>query len=465
MYQNQLKTPSAKPFQGQKRSILRLHDGAKKTLKGDVEGETEKENQEEDVDLTPHEHERALKGAYKSFVMSGVPKIDVDRYFDQTKPHIKTLIKNQLKEMGSAKIIMTLWVRWKKAIMPLIELDPEDAKNTQNVDRSTGYNHIRVEMPFNSLMAEFFEGSNINDLMQGMLAHIKTQVENHGMPESGFSLDKIMYLYINFHRLALTRGGSYTELPKWLKSKKALINLQKKDEGCFKCAVIAALHHKEIKKYYQRISRLRPYENQHYWKGIEFPVSIKKIYKFEKNNPCIAVNVLFSNKKSQDIYKTRRSGRNVKCEKQVNLLMIADGEKRHYTAIKSISRLSSKLNEKTKRAYHYCMNCLNGFRTGSARDKHCEYCSSNGHAKVNMPNKKEKWLKFHDGQYQFMLPFMLHAYFESILKPVDEWYMDKMNRMKTARKGKASYTENINRHVPSGCCVYTTIAYGEVPDL
>ena len=175
--------------------------------------------------------------------------------------------------------------------------------------------------------------------------------------------------------------------------------------------------------------------------------------------------MLFSNKKSQDIYTTRRSGRNVKCEKQVNLLMIVDGEKRHYTAIKSISRLSSKLNGKTKRAYHYCMNCLNGFRTGSARDKHCEYCSSNGHAKVNMPNKKEKWLKFHDGQHQFMLPFMLHAYFESILKPVDEWYMDKMNRMKTERKGKASYTENINRHVPSGCCVYTTIAYGEVPEL
>ena len=171
MYQNQLKTPSAKPFQGQKRSILRLHDGAKKTLKGDVEGETEKENQEEDVDLTPHEHERALKGAYKSFVMSGVPKIDVDRYFDQTKPHIKTLIKNQLKEMGSAKIIMTLWVRWKKRIMPLIELGPQDAKNFQDLDDgTTGDNYMRVEMPFNSLMTEFFEASDINDLIQRMLA-------------------------------------------------------------------------------------------------------------------------------------------------------------------------------------------------------------------------------------------------------------------------------------------------------
>ena len=53
-----------------------------------------------------------------------------------------------------------------------------------------------------------------------MLAHIKTQVGNPRMPESSFSLDKIMHLYINFHKLALTRGGSYIELPKWLKSKK-----------------------------------------------------------------------------------------------------------------------------------------------------------------------------------------------------------------------------------------------------
>ena len=52
-------------------------------MKDIVEKETEEEQQkEEDVDLTPHEHERALKGAYRSFVISGVPKTDIDSYFD-----------------------------------------------------------------------------------------------------------------------------------------------------------------------------------------------------------------------------------------------------------------------------------------------------------------------------------------------------------------------------------------------
>ena len=109
------------------------------------------------------------------------------------------------------------------------------------------------------------------------------------------------------------------------------------------------------------------------------------------------------------------------------------------------------------------MNCLNGFRTASARDKHYEYYSNNGHVKVNMPTEKERWLKFHNGQYQFMLPFMLYADFESILRPVDERYREKMNRMKTERNGKAPYTEKINAHVPSGWCIHSTFAYGDVP--
>ena len=77
---------------------------------------------------------------------------------------------------------------------------------------------------------------------------------------------------------------------------------------------------------------------------------------------------------------------------------------------------------------------------------------------------KENSLKFHDGQYQFKVPFMLYAEFESILKPVHERYKDKMNTMKAERKGKAPYTGKINTHRPSGSCVHNTFDYGDAPD-
>ena len=125
---------------------------------------------------------------------------------------------------GNAKVIMTLWARSKKPVKLPITLDPEDVEGIQDIGSNTGDNYIRVEMPFNSLMTEFFEGSNIAEQIQHMFEHIKTQVESPRMLESGFTLDQIVHLHINFHRLALIRGNSYMKLPEWIAKKKAVIN-------------------------------------------------------------------------------------------------------------------------------------------------------------------------------------------------------------------------------------------------
>lgn len=46
-----------------------------------------------------------------------------------------------------------------------------------------------------------------------MFAHIKTQVENSRIPESGFTLDQIMHEHVIFRQLALTRGKFYIKSP------------------------------------------------------------------------------------------------------------------------------------------------------------------------------------------------------------------------------------------------------------
>ena len=56
---------------------------------------------------------------------------------------------------------------------------------------------VTIEMPFNTFMTEFFEGSDIEELIKHMFAHFKMQVENPLMPESGFALDQIMHLHIS----------------------------------------------------------------------------------------------------------------------------------------------------------------------------------------------------------------------------------------------------------------------------
>ena len=52
-----------------------------------------------------------------------------------------------------------------------------------------------------------------------------------------------------------------------------------------------------------------------------------------------------------------------------------------------------------------------------------------------MPSEKEKWLKLHERQCQFKVPLLLYVDSESILKPVDEQYIEKTIKMKAGRKG------------------------------
>ena len=84
---------------------------------------------------------------------------------------------------------MSSRVRWKKPVKLATKLDPEDVDGPQDLGNNTGDNYIKVEMPFNSLMKEFLEGSDTDELIQRMFAHIKTQVANPGMPERRFLLD------------------------------------------------------------------------------------------------------------------------------------------------------------------------------------------------------------------------------------------------------------------------------------
>ena len=457
------------------------------TLKDIVENTAEEEHQEEEqennADLTPKEHEPALKGAFKSFRSPGLPKADVDTYIERITPHIKKLVEEQVGELGSAKVQLSMWVKWKKQEEIAIQLDPEEIQKLGiSEGQAPGVYDIIVEKVFNNKMTEVFQGSNIEELLQNMFAYIKTQIENPKLPKSGFTLDSITQLDIGFHKLTLTRGSSYIKVPAWIASKKAVINPQNPDEECFKWAVIASLHHKEIDSHPERITKLQRYEDQYNWQCLEFPVAINKIDKFEKNNEDIAVNVLYiysgqkrgtskdedeeerTEEKDGKITILRRSDYNTTRSKIVSLLLITSGEKKHYTAVKNLSRLLSRENANSRRAYHYCLNCLNGFRTESSRDKHYANCVDHDAVKIEMPWKEEdKWVQYHDGQNQFKVPFAMYANFENILKPMDERYKDRMNQLKAKRTG-GSYTECINGHTPSGWCVYSKFAYGEIQD-
>ena len=296
-------------------------------------------------------------------------------------------------------------------------------------------------------MTDVHQGSDLDQIVDGMIAHMMTQTENPVLLNSRFRFDEVPFLDINFHRLNLTRGNSYLPLSDWLVRKKAIINPQNDDEECFKWAVIVALRWEGIKSHPEQISNLREFSDNYDWCGLKFPVVIKDINIFEMNND-ISVNVLSVEDKA--IYICRKGWRH---QREINLMLISEGDRWHYTAIKSLSRLLASKNSKHSHKQYFCNNCLQGFTQGSSRDEHQVYCIDNKMVRVEMPNKGST-VEFYDGQNQFKVPFMLYVDFEAILEPIQGPSQDP----------EESYTSKVNQHIPSGWCIYSKFAYGDVGD-
>ena len=88
-------------------------------------------------------------------------------------------------------------------------------------------------------MTSVYRGSEQDQIVDGMIANIKFQMENPALLNSRFVFDEFMYLDINFHQLNLMKGSSNLPLPDWLAKKKAIVNPHNDDEECFKWSVIS----------------------------------------------------------------------------------------------------------------------------------------------------------------------------------------------------------------------------------
>ena len=75
------------------------------------------------------------------------------------------------------------------------------------------------------------------------------------------SSSSIIFIYCL--KINLNHGGSYIDSPDWMKNKKTINPINKKDKKCFQYSVIVGLNHEEIKKDLQRITKIKPFTNKY----------------------------------------------------------------------------------------------------------------------------------------------------------------------------------------------------------
>ena len=146
-----------------------------------------------------------------------------------------------------------------------------------------------------------------------------------------------MHCFYNLNKNSLSRGGSYTDSPEWLKTKNATINPKINDDKCFQYALNVALNYEQTKKDPRRIRKIKPFIDQYNWKQISLPSHKKDWKKFESNNKSIALNILYVPHNTKEIRHVYKSKYNLERESHVIPLMITDGKKWHYLAVKKLS--------------------------------------------------------------------------------------------------------------------------------
>ena len=146
-----------------------------------------------------------------------------------------------------------------------------------------------------------------------------------------------------------------------IKIKKSTINPKDNDDKCFQYAVTLALNLDNINKHPQRVSKIKPFIDQCNWKDIDFPPTNKDWRKLELNND-IVLKILYIPLNTKKIQLAYRSKNSLTCDEQVILLMITNGGKWHYLAVKNLPGLLKGITSTHEKDF-YCLNCFHSYRT------------------------------------------------------------------------------------------------------
>ena len=135
----------------------------------------------------------------------------------------------------------------------------------------------------------------------------------------------------------------------------------------------------------------------------------------QQQNKTIVLNVLFLPDNTETIRVAYRSEYNHKRQKQVNLLMITDGNKWHYLTIINLSGLLAKKSSNYGGDF-YCLNFFNWYTTKNKLIEHEEICNNHDSCHIQMPKWFEKILKYNPREKLLKVPFAIYLDLEYLLK-------------------------------------------------
>ena len=353
-----------------------------------------------------------------------------------------------------------------------------------------------TDFHFNTKNIIVDDATNLTDFFSVSVERLVELIESLQGKGSGWVFDEVLHFDILINVYKPLAGSSWIPLPKFLASKKALINPKNTDQECFKWCVVEGMYPQKRDR--DRITKTSKENAKLFnWDGINFPVKLSQINLFEKNNSGLAINVL-GYSKGDGIYPIRISKEAVnpltpntqrRSLTVINLMLLSsesskeddsqdEKNEQHYVLINNLSRLVGMQTNKHNGKTHICINCFNTFSLEKSFKEHMEVCLSNESVKIEMP-KKGSNIEFKNYVKKLKVPFVIYADFESYTERVSkeqgnsqyekhktssssshckqcEWTQGKQCEHCSSCELDAtkSYTKKYQKHIPSGFCYY-----------
>lgn len=254
---------------------------------------------------------------------------------------------------------------------------------------------------------------------------------------SGWLFNSIDSLVIKIAKYNPFKASSFIKTPEDIIRKQALINVQNNDELCFVYSVLSYFFRKQNRTVnLHRAEKYRDLENHlATFKinvgGLDFPLKIHDIHKFEAQNHHISINVFGLQKTRKSIHKSSTKKKiihevigpfyhtKVRKINHINLLLLSDNNNVHfhYCLITDFSRLVTRQLTRKKAKKYFCDGCLISFCEEFKLKSHHE--TGCYQTKIILPTNKP-FIQFDAVEKTIFHNFICVADFESILKPIEE---------------------------------------------
>ena len=321
------------------------------------------------------------------------------------------------------------------------------------IDLKTG-EETKTAAAFHSEIPKNYPETNEKKLLNSMIDEVLESMAKFQRRGSNWRFEEILNLEVHFVEFVPLKGNSWIPLPEWIKRKKAVINMKNEDNECFKWCVTRALNpvERDSEIILQKLIKQSEELN---WKGISFPMEVKKIDRFEKNNLFVSVNVFYFDKSVQPL----RISEVDESFHHIDLLLIEEDGKKHYCLIKNMSRLLFSQVSKYEKSKVFCRRCLNHFPNNEKLEVHKEHCSRKECVKIIIPkikidkdgNVEIPKIIFKNWNRMEKLPFVVYADFEAFLENIDS----------CEPENRRSFTEKYQKHKPCGFS-YKIVCSGDI---